>query len=72
MEPASQQRVCVAKQAPFESGRFTFNGAHTKLAGTPPTVDDAARFGRFGPLSTAVRVSRGGHHPLAAGDGHRP
>jgi hypothetical protein len=71
METASQQRVCVGKQASAESGRFTFNFAHTaKLAGNPPTVD-----GRGDDVSTdpsAVHRYRGGYHPLATGDGQRP
>ena len=73
MESASQLRVCVAKQASADSGRFTFNFARTKLAGNPPAFDDTAPLGRYsGPLSRTVHVSRGGHHPLATGDGHRP
>ena len=72
MESASKQRVCVAKQASPDSGRFTFNFAHAKLAADPPTFETTARGDRSAVTRPSVdHTYRGGHHPLASGDGHR-
>lgn len=71
MDSASQQSVCVAKQPSADSGRFTFNFARTaKLAGNPPTFAIDARADARVP--SLGRAYRGGYHPLATGDGHRP